>query len=114
MTYATVPEGKDGQELSKFRQFMRRNKLDHDFLTARLFAYSATETLIEGVKRAGTRITRKNFVDAIEEIYGFDVGLNQPISYGSQRRTGLLGAHVVTLDTDKKGLIPTGTWVRLD
>ena len=114
MAYITVPEGKDGQELSKFRQFMRRNKLDHDYLSARLFAYSATETLIEGVKRSGTRITRKKFVDAVEEIYGFDVGLNQPISYGSQRRTGLLGAYVVKLDSANQRLSATGTWVRLD
>lgn len=114
MTYIAVPGNNDGHALSRFRQFMRRNKLDHDYLTARLFAYSATETLIEGVKRAGKRITRKKFIDSIEEMYGFDVGLNQPISYGSQRRTGLLGAHVVKLDSKNRRLSPTGTWVRLD
>jgi len=114
MTYITVPEGKEGQALSKFRRFMHRNRLDQDYLSARLFAYGATETLIEGVKRSGKRISRKKFVDAVEEMYAFDAGLNQPISYGSQRRTGLLGAHVVKLDTDNKRLSPTGTWVRLD
>jgi len=115
MAYITVPDSnKEGQELLKFRQFMRRNNLDHDYLSARLFAYSATETLIEGVKRSGKRITRKKLVDAVEELYGFDAGLNRPISYGSQRRTGLMGAHVVKLDPEHKRLSPTGAWVRLD
>ena len=39
---------------------------------------------------------------------------NRPISYGSQRRTGLMGAHVVKLDPEQKKLSPTGAWVRLD
>lgn len=115
MAYITVPDNnKEGQELLKFRKFMRRNNLAHDYLRARLFAYSATETLIEGIKRSGKRITRKKLVDAVEELYGFDVGLNRPISYGSQRRTGLMGAHVVKLDPEQKKLSPTGAWVRLD
>jgi ABC-type branched-subunit amino acid transport system substrate-binding protein len=115
MAYITVLGGKkEGQELLKFQQFMLRNNLDYDHLSARLFAYGGMETLIEGVKRSGKRITRKKLVDAVEELYNFDVGLNRPISYGSQRRTGLMGAHVVKLDPENKRLSPTGTWVRLD
>ena len=98
----------------KFRQFMRRNKIDSDFLSARLFAFGATETLIEGIKRSGKRITRKKLVAAIEEMYAFDAGLNRPLRYSSQRRTGLLGAYVVKLDIENKRLSPTGTWVRID
>jgi len=114
MAYITVPGGNEGNGLMKFRQFMRRNELDRDFLSARLFAFSATETLIEGVKRSGKRITRKKFIEAIEEMYAFDVGLNHAISYGSQRRTGLQGAYVVNFDTQQKRLKSTGTWIRLD
>ena len=114
MAYITVPGGNEGSGLTKFRQFMRRNKIDLDFLSARLFTFSATETLIEGIKRSGKRITRTKFVDAIEEMYAFDAGLNRPISYGSQRRTGLRGAYVVKFDTQQKRLSSTGTWVRLD
>jgi len=114
VAYITVPGSKESGELSKFRQFMRRNNLDYNFLTARLFAYGATETLIEGVKRSGKRITRNKLVNAVEELYRFDVGLNRPISYGSQRRTGLLGAYLVKLDIEHKRLSPRGSWVGLD
>jgi len=114
MAYLTVPDGNRGETLSKFRQFMRRNQLDYNYLTARLFAYGATQTLIEGVKRAGKQISRQKFVAAVEQIYAFDVGLNQPVSYGSRRRTGVLGAYMVKLDSSNKRLSPTGKWIRVD
>lgn len=93
---------------------MRRNQLEYNNSNARLYAYGAAEILIEGANRAGKRITRKKFVGAIEELYAFDAGLNRPISYSSQRRTGLHGAYVVKIDSENKSLSPTGTWVRLD
>jgi ABC-type branched-subunit amino acid transport system substrate-binding protein len=114
MAFITVPGGNEGGGLTKFRQFMRRNNLDLDFLSARLFAFGATETLIEGVKRSGKRVTRKKLVAAIEEMYAFDAGLNQPISYSSQRRTGLQGAYLVNFDMQQKRLSSSGTWIRLD
>ena len=114
MAYITVPGGDEGSRLTKFRQFMRRNKLGNDNLSARLYAFSATGTLIEGIKRSGKRVTRKKFVDAIEQLYSFDAGLNRPISFSSQRRTGLHGAYVVKIDSENKKISPTGTWVRLD
>ncbi|MBT3205027.1 MAG: ABC transporter substrate-binding protein [Gammaproteobacteria bacterium] len=114
MAYITVPGNSDGKALSDFRHFMKRNKLEYNNLSARLFAYSAVRTLIEGVKRSGKRISRDKLVTEIENLYGFDAGLNKPVSYGSRRRTGLLGAYVVKLDAEQRRLSPTGNWVRLD
>jgi ABC-type branched-subunit amino acid transport system substrate-binding protein len=114
MAYAIVLDSGEGGRLLKFRQFMSRNQLAYNHLNARLYAYSATEILIEGAKRAGKRITRKKLVSAIEELYSFDAGLNRPVSFSSQRRTGLRGAYMVRLDSENKKLSPTGTWVRLD
>lgn len=114
MAFITVPGGNEGEELSRFRAFMLRNGLSHDFLNARLFAFGAIETLIESVKQAGKRITRKKLVDSVEDMYGFDAGLNKPISFGSRRRIGLQGAYVVKFDTASGRLDSTGTWVRLD
>ena len=114
MAYVTVLDSGEGGGLVKFRQFMRRNQLEYNYLNARLYAYSAAEILIEGAKRAGKRITRKKLVSAIEELYAFDAGLNRPVSFSSQRRTGLRGAYVVRLDSENKRLSSTGTWVGLD
>ena len=114
MAYITVPGTNDGRALSEFRQFMHRNKLEYNYLPMRLFAYSAVRTLVEGIKRSGKRITRDKVVKSIEDLYAYDVGLNRPISYGSQRRIGLLGAHIVKLDKAQNRLSPTGVWVKLD
>jgi ABC-type branched-subunit amino acid transport system substrate-binding protein len=114
MTYTSVPGAEGEESLREFREFIMRNKLGRDFLTVRLFAYSAGKTLVEGIKRSGKRITRKKVMRAMEDLYNFNAGLNKPISYGSRRRTGLHGAYVVKLDAESKRLSPTGTWVRLD
>jgi len=114
MAYAIVLDSGEGGGLLKFRQFMNRSQLEFDYLNARLYAFSAAEILIEGVKRAGKKITRKKLVSAIEELHSFDAGLNRPVSFNSQRRTGLRGAYLVRLDSENKRLRPTGTWVELD
>ena len=44
----------------KFRQLMRRNQLEYNYINARLYAYSAAEILIEGARRTGKRITCAN------------------------------------------------------
>ena len=114
MAYFTVPEDEARSSLAEFRQFMKRHKLGYDHLTARLYAYSAARTIVEGIKRSGKRITRDKLVAALEELYSYDAGLNKPLSYGSRRRTGLSGAFVVKLDTAQRRLLPTGIWVKLD
>ena len=114
MAYVTVLDGGEDAALTSFRQFMSRNRLEYNFLNARLYAYSASEILIEGAKRAGKRITRKKLVDALEQLYAFDAGLNRPVSFSSQRRVGLQGAFVVRLDVKNRKLVSTDTWIRLD
>ncbi|MDH3536450.1 MAG: ABC transporter substrate-binding protein [Gammaproteobacteria bacterium] len=114
MAYHTVLDSGEGGGLSEFRQFMSRHRLAYSHLNSRLYAYSAAEILIEGAKRAGKRLTRKKLVSAIEELYSFDAGLNRPVSFSSQRRTGLRGAYMVGLDLENKRLNPSGTWVGID
>lgn len=114
MAYTTVPNAGDGAALNKFREFMVRNRLDYRFLNARLYAFGAAEILIEGLKRAGKRVTRKKLVDALEALYGFDAGLNQPVSYTTQRRVALNGAYIVELDAANRRLLPTENWIDAD
>jgi len=114
MTYATVLDASEAGPLREFWLFMHRNKLEYDFLNPRLWAYSASEILLEGIKRAGKRLTRKKLVTEIEGLYSFDAGLNRPLSFTTQRRVGLSGAYIVRLDYENRKLMPTDTWVELD
>jgi hypothetical protein len=109
-----VPDSGAGRQLSGFREFMRRNSLQPNYLNTRLYAYAATELLLEGIKRAGKRVTRMKLLDEIEKLYAFDVGLNRPLTFGSRHRVGLRGAYIVRFDAGKRRLVATDTWVRLD
>lgn len=111
MTYLTVL---DSGQLAQFSRFMGRNRLGPDLLNTRLYAYGASEILIEGIKRAGKRLTRKKLVDEIEKFYAFDAGLNRPVTFGSQRRIGLRGAYIVRLDADSGNPVATDTWIQLE
>jgi hypothetical protein len=93
---------------------MRRNNLGRNQLSALLDAYGATELLLEGVKRAGKRLSRRKLIDEIEKLYAFDAGLNRPLTFGSRYRVGLRGAHIVRLDVANRRLVATDTWVGLD
>ena len=112
MAYLSVP-GSSDDSLNEFKQFIVRNQLAYSYLNIRLSTYSALQTLFEGVKRSGKRVTRKKLVNAIEGLYNFDAGLNQPISFGSRRRTGINGSYIVSMDASNKRLIPDGNWVEL-
>ena len=114
MSYVTVPDSGAGRQLSGFREFMRRNGLQANNLNTRLYAYAATELLLEGIKRAGKRVTRMKLLDEIEKLYAFDVGLNRPLTFGSRHRVGLRGAYIVRFDVGKRRLVATDTWVSLD
>ncbi len=43
-----------------------------------------------------------------------DAGLNRPLSFSSQHRTGLRGADMVRLDVKNRKLVSTDTWIKLD
>ena len=114
MVYPTVPGSVADETLDNFLAFLRKNGLPADLLNTRLYAYAAGEILIEGLKRAGKRLTRKKLIEAMETLYGFDAGLSKPVSYGSRRRVGLRGAYIVSLDIENRALFSSGDWVDLD
>ncbi|MCF4998493.1 ABC transporter substrate-binding protein [Pseudomonas syringae] len=61
-------------------------------------AYASMLLLSEGMKQAGRDASREKLVTALEGLHDFDTGLTPRISFGPGRRSGLRGAHVVTVD----------------
>ena len=101
-------------ELEDFYRFLHKHKFGAAGMSIRLFAYSGARIMIEGLNRAGKRVSREKVISALESLYDFDAGLNRPVRFGSSRRISLLGAYIVKLDTSKNSLKPTGDWVALD
>jgi hypothetical protein len=68
--------------------------------------------LVEGLRRAGKELTREKLVAALEGFYEYQVGLLPPLTFHANRRIGALGAHVVSVDLQRKDLVLAGGWMR--
>ncbi len=61
--------------------------------------------LVEGLKRAGPDITRRKFINAIESINNFDIGISDPISFGRNDHQGLDKVYYTKIKNNKLVLI---------
>ncbi|WP_367256592.1 ABC transporter substrate-binding protein [Pseudomonas sp. stari2] len=61
-------------------------------------AYASMLLFSEAMKQAGRDASREKMVTALESLHDFDTGLTPRLSFGPGRRSGLSGAHVVTVD----------------
>ena len=51
--------------------------------------YLNARVMVEGLRRAGPALTRENFVDAIETIENYSLGIANPLSFNAQDHQGL-------------------------
>lgn len=56
------------------------------------------KVLVEGLRRAGRDLTRERFLDAIESIRHFSVGIASPVSFAPDRHQGLERVYFTLLD----------------
>lgn len=54
--------------------------------------------LVEGLRRAGRELTRERFLDAIESINNFSVGIASPVTYAPDRHQGLERVYFTRFD----------------
>ena len=80
-------------------------------LSMQVAALVSARVLVEGLQRAGRDLTRPKFVAALVTLQNFETGLMPPISFGPSQRTGIRGAHIVTLNS---GAAATHAWISLD
>lgn len=81
-------------------------------LPMQVAALASARILIEGLQRGGRDLTRAKFVAALAALQNFETGLIPPISFGPNRRTGVRGAHIVTLGRTQGE--PEHVWIPLD
>lgn len=71
-----------------------------------LEGYLNAKILVEGIKRAGREITREKFIRAIESISQFDMGINNPLSFGRNDTQGLDHVYYTMIQNGELVLIP--------
>jgi hypothetical protein len=59
-------------------------------------------------------LSRERLITTLEGLYEYDTGLMPKITFGPNRRIGVLGAYIVTLDPEKKLFPASAEWVPVD
>jgi ABC-type branched-subunit amino acid transport system substrate-binding protein len=113
-SFPTSPADQTAAGISEFRALAEKYKLSHDHLAAQVSAFTAAKILVEGLKRAGRDVSREKLVAALEGLSRFESGLMPAITFGPNRRVGALGAYIVSVDLEKKQLVPVSSWVSTD
>jgi hypothetical protein len=70
--------------------------------------------LFEALERAGPGLSRDALIAALEKFGDFEPGLSPPISFDTERRLGVRGAHVLRVDLVGGRLDSEKHWVSID
>ncbi|HEV2882623.1 MAG TPA: ABC transporter substrate-binding protein [Pyrinomonadaceae bacterium] len=111
LSFPSVPSDIKPAALENLRSLAAKYKLPQGHLAAQISAYVSAQLLVEGLKRAGRDLSREKLITALEGLYEYDTGLTPPLTYGPNRRVGAAGAHIVTVDTEKKQFVPASGWI---
>jgi ABC-type branched-subunit amino acid transport system substrate-binding protein len=114
LAYPTLPLGLDNRRAREFDDLLNRHQLSPRHLAVQISAYTATKVLVEGLKRSGKDLSRNKLVAILEGCHEFEPGLTPPISYGPNRRVGVLGAYVVSVDLKSRRIGKESVWIALD
>ncbi|HEX9918058.1 MAG TPA: ABC transporter substrate-binding protein [Pyrinomonadaceae bacterium] len=111
LSFPSVPSDIKPAALENLRSLAAKYKLPQGHVAAQISAYVSAQLLVEGLKRAGRDLSREKLISALEGLYEYDTGLTPPLTYGPNRRVGAAGAHIVSIDTEKKQFVPASGWI---
>jgi ABC-type branched-subunit amino acid transport system substrate-binding protein len=114
LAFPTLPESRDPRGLPGYRELAERYRLPGDHVAAQIAALAAAEVLIEGLKQTGRGLSRGGLVEALEEVYELETRLVPPVTYGPNRRIGIRGGYVSTVDLERRTLLPVSDWIEAE
>ncbi|MCH9650516.1 MAG: ABC transporter substrate-binding protein [Deltaproteobacteria bacterium] len=91
-----------------YRELAQRIGLESTQVSPQLSALSAARLLVEALQRAGRKVSREKMLEELEGLYQFGTGFTPPVSYNPNRRLGVLGAHIVTVDPAEGRFVSVG------
>jgi ABC-type branched-subunit amino acid transport system substrate-binding protein len=113
LSYPTLPSDQTPAGIAEFQTLLKKHALSVKHMTTQISALVAAKILVEGLKRTGKDLSREKFIRSLEKLYEFQTGLTPRLTYGPNRRIGALGAHIVTIDLEKKNFAPVGQWIEI-
>ena len=115
LAYPTLPQDRQDWGLREIFRLLAASDLPRAHVQAAISAHAAAKVLVEGLRRAGRELGRRELVGQLEKLYEFETGLTPPITYTANRRVGARGAYVVSPDSLVEGRLPAQVeWVEVD
>ena len=114
LAYPNLPEDQSAAGREEFRALRQKHSLSPGHLASQVRALAAAKVLVEGLRRGGRKVTRAGLMREIENLDKFITGQLPVLSFGSNRRVGARGAHVLTVDLGAGRFKPEAIWVEVD
>jgi ABC-type branched-subunit amino acid transport system substrate-binding protein len=96
----------DQSNFVEFVDAMQRRSVEVRSPAFQTIGYAAAKTLVEAMKQSTRALTRKTLVNALEQLREFSTGVVPPLSFGPNKRVGVLGSFIVGIDMDHKTYVP--------
>jgi ABC-type branched-subunit amino acid transport system substrate-binding protein len=100
--YLAADVTRAGQE--DYDHLKARHGLPADYQAAQLAVLAAAKVLEEGLRRSGRDLSRAKLIEELERLEEFSTGYSRPLTYGSSRRIGSMGAYVLAADLPARRL----------
>jgi hypothetical protein len=113
LSYSSMPSDHSETAVHAFEKLHADHEFGYQHSTAQISAFAAAQVMVEGLKRAGTNLSRERLVRELEGLTDFHAGLVPPITYSATRRIGALGGYVVQLDLKNKSFGVASKWIEL-
>jgi ABC-type branched-subunit amino acid transport system substrate-binding protein len=114
LAFPTVPADVSAFGAAEYSALLQRNKIEPAHAAAQASAMAAARILVHALELCGKDLSRERLVTALEGLYEYDTGLMPKITFGPNRRIGVLGAYVVTIDPEKKLFPASVEWVAVE
>ena len=114
LAFPTVPADVSAAGAAEYSGLLQRNKLNSTHAAAQASAIAAARILVHALELCGKDLTRERLITTLEGLYEFETGLMPRITFGPNRRIGVLGAYVVTIDPEKKLFPASMEWIAVE
>ena len=111
LAFPILPSNQSAISAGEYRDLADRYQLPTRHLTSQIATLASAHVLVEALKRSGRELSRAGLIEALESFMEFDTGLTPLVTYGPNRRVGVTGAYMVTVDLDRRTLVPASGWV---
>lgn len=114
LAFPTIPADISTTGAEEYNSLLQKNKLASTHAAAQASAIAAARILVHALELCGKDLSRERLVTTLEGLYEFDTGLMPRITFGPNRRIGVLGAYIVTIDPEKKLFPASVEWISVD